>query len=130
MNDRSARPSLTASSVCGAPTTAFGSRLHFTRPAVACSMSLQSGMVTSATSRWDGGTQAFTFRTVCEFAVAAGNAKVQASTPTASVVDLMRFLPFLVRCRDPRGVPRTAVADPCDIRHWHFVYHAREAPAT
>src|SRR5205814_725138 len=39
MNDRSIRPSLTPSKVCTAPTGALGRMLHFTRSAVAFSMS-------------------------------------------------------------------------------------------
>src|SRR5688572_28525520 len=66
----SASPSRTASKVWAGPTTAFGSRLHFTRPETAASASLQNPMAV-VVSGWDGGTQALTFNVIWALAAVA-----------------------------------------------------------
>src|SRR5262245_9052753 len=112
MKERSARPSLTASKVCGAATTDFGSRLHFTRPDVAFSTSAQNGMVMSFTSRCVGGTQAFTLRVTCAEAGLARNA--QANRPAASLIDFIEILPVIFREPNTkgRGLPTATEAGP------------------
>src|SRR3954466_14938932 len=113
MNDRSARPSLTASRVCGAATTDLGSRLHFTRPCVTFSMSLQNGMVMSATSRCAGGTHAVTFSMVSAWAPAAGSSSAPPSIARASFLDfIVASRRFFNRCANGITPPTSIPSDP------------------
>src|SRR5882672_10267749 len=65
MNDKSIRPSFTPSKVCTAPTGALGRMLHFTRPAVAFSMSAQNGASMVAVIGCPGGTQELALSVTC-----------------------------------------------------------------
>src|SRR6187549_2318425 len=87
----SARPSRTASNVCAGPTTAFGSRLHLTRPCVAASASRQNPIMISDTMWCDGGTQALAFNTNWALALPAGHDTTPANAPAMS-----QFLYMLV----------------------------------
>src|SRR5438874_9297370 len=78
MNDRSIRPSFTPSKVCTAPTGALGRMLHFTRAAVAFSMSAQNGASMVAVSGCPGGTHELALRITC---AAAGAAATSTASP-------------------------------------------------
>src|SRR2546430_2355278 len=90
MNDRSIRPSFTPSKVCTAPTGAFGRMLHFTRAAVAFSMSAQNGASMLAVSGCPGDTHELALRITC---AAAGADAMSAASPNPST-DIT--IPFMV----------------------------------
>src|SRR5258708_13177865 len=79
MNDRSIRPSLTPSKVCTAPTGALGRMLHFTRAAVAFSMSAHSGASMVAVSGCPGDTHELALRVTCAAAGADATSAAKAN---------------------------------------------------
>src|SRR6266853_231161 len=89
MNDRSIRPSLTPSKVCTAPTGALGRMLHFTRAAVAFSMSPHSGTSMVAVRGCPGGTQELALRVTCAAAGADMTSAARAN-PRADIT-----IPFM-----------------------------------
>src|SRR5260221_8048661 len=89
MNDRSIRPSLTPSKVCTAPTGALGRMLHFTRAAVAFSMSAHSGASMVAVSGCPGDTHELALRITCAAAGADATSEARASPRTDFTIAFM-----------------------------------------